>query len=58
MRKPIVEILGILKARCAKNQELFERLGEIKVDENLRPEKLEDDDTLGAELFKVLKKST
>ncbi|XP_063903537.1 alpha-tocopherol transfer protein-like [Zophobas morio] len=41
------ELEGILKARCAKNQELFERLGEIKVDENLRPEKLEDDDTLG-----------
>ncbi|XP_063903922.1 alpha-tocopherol transfer protein-like [Zophobas morio] len=41
------ELEDDLEARCAKNHELFDRLDEIKVDESLRPAKLEDNDTLG-----------
>ena len=36
-----------LEAKFVENQELFDRLDEIKVDEALRPEKLKDDYTLG-----------
>ncbi|XP_063903539.1 retinaldehyde-binding protein 1-like [Zophobas morio] len=36
-----------LEAKYAQNQELFDRLDEITVNEELRPEKLENDDTLG-----------
>ena len=42
-----MNIVDDLEARCVKNQELFDRLDEIKVDESLRPAKLEDNDTLG-----------
>ncbi|KAJ3647070.1 hypothetical protein Zmor_024617 [Zophobas morio] len=41
------ELEDALEAKYAQNQELFDRLDEIKVNEELRPEKLEDDDTLG-----------
>ncbi|XP_063903554.1 uncharacterized protein LOC135122985 [Zophobas morio] len=36
-----------LEAKYSQNQELFDRLDEIKIDEKLRPQKLKDDNTLG-----------
>ncbi|XP_063903552.1 retinaldehyde-binding protein 1-like [Zophobas morio] len=41
------ELEEILDAKLAQNQELFDRLDEIKVDEDLRPKKLIDDCNLG-----------
>ncbi|KAJ3647003.1 hypothetical protein Zmor_024554 [Zophobas morio] len=41
------ELEDALEAKFVENQELFDRLDEIKVDEALRPEKLKDDYTLG-----------
>ncbi|KAJ3646998.1 hypothetical protein Zmor_024551 [Zophobas morio] len=41
------ELEDALEEKYRKNQDLFDRIDEIKVDESLRPQKLEDSDFLG-----------
>ncbi|KAJ3646999.1 hypothetical protein Zmor_024551 [Zophobas morio] len=41
------ELEDAQEEKYRKNQDLFDRIDEIKVDESLRPQKLEDSDFLG-----------